>query len=156
MRMGYVFAFLLMAGGALYNIYLFTIEKVGGFSNSLILIDAGVVVAGLLVMYLINRPMILDLKSGLKNVASLQIDMKEDRHPYHVPGGLYHKFSLNIIFPKFFEPQRTSWTYYTLIIGDFNCSVDQALYDKVEKGDFVTVQYASISGTLLGVETDRL
>lgn len=153
--MGYAFAFLLMAGGALYNLYLFTIEKVGAFPINLIFIDAGVVVAGLLVMYLINRPMILDLKSGLKSVASLQIEMKEERHTYQVFKGPLGPL-LATIFPKFFEPQKPSWIYYILIIGDFHCTVDQDLYNKVKKGDFVTVQYASISGTLLGVEADRL
>jgi len=139
-RMGRIFFIFLLLFTVLINAgYLLINENID--SSFVILIDAGIFLACVFLLYFINRKYNRDLKIGMKII---KIEKVQDKIDYisHEPGsGMPMPNTLGM----------KSIPVFYLIINRYRQLVDEELYNSVAINDFVEMHYTIVSNILLQI-----
>lgn len=99
-------------------------------------INAGAILAGSLLTWVVNRKYNDDLRYGTKTVMTLPLESK--RHGFRYDGGT-RRNPLKT-FPKWF-----------LTLGGEEYDIDEGLYNELESGDLIELHYSEFGEVFLGI-----
>ena len=136
-RMAYTLSILILSFGFLFNIcFIFIYAEYD--NNLLTLIDIGIVLFCIILIFLMNRKYNLDLMENEVVVIKKQVQLKYTELSYEAGSG-------RLSIPK------GSYVYYLAIDG-YRKDVEKELYDVINDGDFVEMYYAKNSMLLLDIK----
>ena len=149
-RTGYVFAAMILVFGALFNIiYLYGNEI---DLNFLFLIDFLVLLVAAIVLRLINRKFVKDLRDNIKIVKIEKVDDKITITDYEPGSGSLTNPVLGALLPGLFKQEMKPFEKYKLTINNYQYDVDEPFFKSTNKGDYVRMFYSKHSKLLLGIE----
>jgi hypothetical protein len=150
MRLGYVFSFLVLAFGVLFNIPFFAFKRYDLNLTEILLIDLLIICSCILILYFMNRKLVKDLKDGTKKIKTDTVIRKEEKVVYAAGSGALYIPVLADMFPSLFKQGMNSCKKYFFYINNNKFDVDQLIYEKVNEGGLVEMYYSQYSETLLG------
>jgi len=147
-RIGFVFALLVIAFGALINL----VYIVSNHEKSLLLlllIGFGIVGLSYLICFLINRKINKDLRAGTKAVRIEKIGEKIYKPDYEVGSGVLYIPVLGNLFSKLWGIKMKENSKYILVIKGIEYNVEKELFDKVIEGDSIEIHESKYSDIFL-------
>jgi hypothetical protein len=150
MRLGFVFSFLVLAFGVLFNIPFFAFKRYNLNLTEILLIDLLIICLSILILYFMNRKLVKDLKDGTKKIKTETVIRKEEKVVYAAGSGALYIPVLADLIPGLFRQEMNSRKKYFFYINNNRFDVDQSIYEKVNEGGLVEMYYSQYSDTLLG------
>jgi len=153
-RMAFVFSSLLLLFGGFCNLVYIVLSQ----DKSWILLFVGdFCLIGLcsLIIHVMNRKYNYDLQTGLKTIKLEKVQRKECETSYEAGSGSMHVPILGSLFPKIWGQEMKPSLKYNLIINGFRYEVSKEIFEKVNENEFVEMQFAKHSDTLLGIEIHK-
>ncbi|HLP05545.1 MAG TPA: hypothetical protein VK152_08965 [Paludibacter sp.] len=148
-RMGIVFSTCILSLGLLVDVVYLVVNRPANWTF-LISLNLGFIVLSLLCLFLTNRKLNNDLKSGIKITRLEKIQKKEDYTDY--VGDLVPIPVLGNLFPRLWKQELRPVLRMNLVINGHRYEVDKEIFDRVKKEDFVIMYFTIHSYTFLGVE----
>ena len=147
-RIGFVFAGLIIAFGALMNLFVIISNPEKNWLL-LLLIDLGIVGLSYLVVFSMNRKINRDLREGIKVVKTEKIEIKKSEIDYEVGSGALYIPILGDLFPKLWGHKMKEYSKYILVINGVGHNVEKELFDSVIEGGLIEVHDSKYSDVFL-------
>ena len=143
-RIGFVFAGLIIAFGALINLFIIVSSPEKNWLL-LLLIDLCIVGLSYLVAFSMNRKINRDLREGIKVVKTEKIEIKKSEIDYEVGSGALYIPILGDLFSKLWGHKMKEYSKYILIINGVGHTVEKELFDSVIEGGLIEVHNSKYS-----------
>ena len=147
-RIGYVFAVLIIAFGALLNVAYIVSNREKDLWLPL-LIASGIIGLSYLVAFFMNRNINKDLRTGIKEARVEKIEKKIHKVDYEAGSGVLYIPILGDLFPKLWKPKMNKYSKYFFIVKGVEYDVEKELFDNVIEGDTIEIHYSKYSDILL-------
>ncbi len=149
-RMGYLFSGIILAFGFLFNlISILAFPEIE--LTTIALVDLLIILLCILISYFVNRKFNMDLKSGTKTIKVAQIQKKQMQTSYEAGSGALFIPILGNLFPKLWGQKMKPSDKFNLVIDAVSYEINKELYDIVNAGDSVEMNFSKHSKILLGI-----
>lgn len=151
-RIGTVFAVIVICIGLLFSlIYSLVVQSEDVLFWSAIIAMLSVI-SSVLVYYLVNFKVILDIKSNQKELILDMVQEKQKVVSTEAGSGAMFIPILGDVFPKLWGQRMKSANKYFFIIKNTRYEVDENIYNNVNVGDIVQRHCAKLSHTIFMFE----
>jgi hypothetical protein len=127
-RIGFVFAVLIIAFGALINLAYILSNQAKGFLMPLF-IASGIIGLSCLVAFFMNRRINRDLRAGIKEARVEQVEKKRHKVDYEAGSGVLYIPILGDLFPRLWKPKMNEYSKYILTLKGVEYDVEKELFD---------------------------
>jgi len=149
-KMGIILSSSLLVLGCLFNLNCLLTPGVKNWAW-LTLFDIGLICLSILILRLMNLKYNRDLKEGVRLTRIEIVQRKEDFSSDEAESVAVHYSLLGDIFTKLWGQQTKPAHSLNLIINNNRYQIDKEIFDSVEEGDYITMDYSMYSYTLLEI-----
>jgi hypothetical protein len=151
-RIGSVFAVFVICLGLLLSLIYTLVEKSGDvmFWSGVIALSS--ILLSVLVYYMVNYRLIMDIKSNQKVLILDMVQEKQKVASSEAGSGAMFIPILGNLFPKLWGQQMKTANKYFFIIKNIRYEVDEKVYNNVNVGDIVQRHCAKLSRTIFRFE----
>lgn len=149
-RMGYVFAIMIISFGALLSFFSVLMSENVNW-NTLIIVDACIVLLSFLVQYLMNRKINKDLIENEKVVKIETIQLLESGPTYEAGSGNLYIPILGDLFPKLWGQKMSKLLKTSVVFNNTRYDVEPEIFNQLKVGDPIEFHLAIHSQTILDI-----
>ncbi len=150
MRMGWVFAIIILSFGGLFNLVYFATPLFDFSPDKMLWINLTILSMAGSFWVSMNRKLIADLRTG-KEVKLEKVTKKEDLSVNEAGSGNLYIPLLGDLFPSLWGQDARKVERFNFIINNTRYEVEKGLFNKVSEGDLVEMHIARASRELIEI-----
>ena len=155
-RIGYIFMAMIYMFGGLFNTSCLLIADLSMNLAVLAFIDIGILILGVLVVFLVNRQVNEDLKSNTKGILIRKVKDKYTEKSHEAGSGTLYSPILGYLFQKLWGQRMRETTKHFVVTESYTYEVEKDEYELFQIGETIHVHYGKASGVILMISSGEI